>query len=181
MFKIHFDSELIKVKHSKQLFDLANYDALTSLSNRHSFNNKLIHSLKAAARNKSQVGILFLDLDGFKTINDTLGHNIGDLVLKLSANKIKVTVREIDTVGRLGGDEFAIILEDIEGISLCETIMERLKFSVASITEIDTHKITLGTSIGYSVYPKDGKSADELLNLADKRMYIDKNYKKQAS
>jgi len=179
MFKIHFDSELVKVKHSKQLFDLANFDGLTSLANRHAFNNKLEHSLKVAKRNQTQVGILFLDLDGFKKINDTLGHKVGDAALKLSADKIQATVRDIDGVGRLGGDEFAIILTNINGPDLCEEIKRRLKASVSSITEIQGSKVSLGTSVGYAIYPTDSESADELLTLADKYMYQDKKENKQ--
>jgi len=179
MFKIHFDSELVKAKHSKQLFDLANFDGLTSLANRHAFNNMLDHSLKVAKRNNSQVGILFLDLDGFKNINDTLGHKIGDIALKLSADRIKETVRDIDSVGRLGGDEFAIILSNINGADLCEEIKRRLKVAVSSITEIEGNFVTLGTSVGYAIYPNDSGSANELLTLADKHMYKDKKENKK--
>ncbi len=155
----------------EQLYYQANYDALTALPNRLYFKDQLARRLAQAQREQQPFALLFIDLDRFKTINDTRGHAAGDEVLRQTAERLRRCVRETDTVTRLGGDEFTIILSQIrsardpESVALNVVNALALPFSIGG-TE---HRIT--ASIGIAVYPTDGTSADELLRNADVAMY----------
>ncbi|MDA3907996.1 MAG: diguanylate cyclase, partial [Sulfurimonas sp.] len=161
-------------KYEAKLLHLASHDSLTSLPNRVHFNDNLNQAIHTAKRNKSKIGILFLDLNSFKDINDTLGHEVGDHLLKEVAVRLKVCVREADTVARLGGDEFVIILEEIKN---SEDAVEVSKKIIQKISEpFKTGKDTLipSVSIGISIYPDHGENSHILVKCADKAMYVAK-------
>jgi diguanylate cyclase (GGDEF)-like protein len=148
---------------------LAHHDTLTGLPNRLLFLDRLSHALKLAKRLEQSIAILFLDLDHFKQINDSLGHSAGDFLLETIAKRLKSSVREVDTVARLGGDEFTIILEGYEhGIV---GIVHKLIEEVSKVVEYKDHKLYTSVSIGISMYPKDGDSCESLLRNADAAMY----------
>ncbi|WP_299197797.1 EAL domain-containing protein [uncultured Amphritea sp.] len=149
----------------------ATHDALTDLPNRVLFNDRLEQAILHSIRNTNEMAVLFIDLDGFKDVNDTLGHHSGDLLLKEVALRLKNSIRETDTVARLGGDEFAIILLDIKA-------QEDIKRTLFNILEIVKHPFVLSddrayvtASIGVTLYPHDGDSSQELLMNADQAMY----------
>ncbi|NGZ98868.1 MAG: hypothetical protein CV089_22635, partial [Nitrospira sp. WS110] len=133
--------------------------------------DRLIQAMARSKRLQQPLGLMLLDLDQFKPVNDTLGHNVGDQVLKLVAERLHECVREVDTVARMGGDEFTIILEGLmceEDITL---VAERITKSLAQPFQIDTHQALIGVSIGITVYPTDDHDVDELLKHADAAMY----------
>ncbi|NGZ97003.1 MAG: hypothetical protein CV089_12950 [Nitrospira sp. WS110] len=155
----------------ERLTYLAQYDQLTGLVNRTLFRDRLIQAMARSKRLQQPLGLMLLDLDQFKPVNDTLGHNVGDQVLKLVAERLHECVREVDTVARMGGDEFTIILEGLmceEDITL---VAERITQSLARPFQIDSHQALIGVSIGITVYPTDDHDVDELLKHADVAMY----------
>lgn len=155
----------------ERLTYLAQYDQLTGLVNRTLFRDRLVQAMARSKRLQQPLGLMLLDLDRFKPVNDTLGHNVGDQLLKLVAERLHECVREVDTVARMGGDEFTIILEGLmceEDIAL---VAERITTSLAQPFQIDTHQASIGISIGITVYPTDDHDVDELLKHADAAMY----------
>ena len=118
---------------------------------------------------------MFLDLDGFKQINDEHGHEFGDLVLKVTADRIKAEIRETDTVARIGGDEFVIILSSLPEIAIAERIATSLIEQIARSIQIDDISVGVSASIGISLYPQDGTTAEQLIRAADKAMYAIKH------
>ena len=152
---------------------LASHDALTGLPNRNLLDDRLRHAI--FKRGKHQVGVLFLDLNRFKMINDSLGHDKGDLLLKIVADRMKIALRQGDTIARLGGDEFVVVLEEIESIEQIAAISHKLLAEVEQLINLEGHEVSISTSIGIAVYPKDGGDADTLLKHADLAMYQAKN------
>jgi diguanylate cyclase (GGDEF)-like protein len=150
---------------------LAYHDELTGLPNRNLLINRIDHSIETAFRNKEQLGILFLDLDRFKTINDSLGHLIGDKLIKQVANRLLQTLRKEDTISRNGGDEFVIVIQHMMNSEEVIGISQKLIENMTDIFDIDSHKIHIGVSIGISLYPNDGTSALELIRNADTAMF----------
>jgi diguanylate cyclase (GGDEF)-like protein/PAS domain S-box-containing protein len=149
---------------------LATHDALTDLPNRSLFNSRFSQALKHAQVNKTEVALLFMDLDNFKNINDTLGHDIGDMLLISVAERVKKQLRANDTLARLGGDEFTIVLEDLENDDLISTITRVSKcFSEPFV--LTNHEVFITTSIGISVYPDDGTDMQILIKNADMAIY----------
>jgi diguanylate cyclase (GGDEF)-like protein len=155
---------------TKELYYSAHHDALTNLPNRVLFTDKLEESLKFAACHDSDVFVVFLDLDRFKEVNDTYGHDVGDKLLKTVAKRLKKSLRDIDVIARLGGDEFTIL---IPNISYSEMIIvaKKIILSMEENFYVDTIKLHSSFSIGISHYPKDGSSVEELLKNADIAMY----------
>lgn len=149
----------------------ANYDILTSLPNRILFMDRLKQSIKLANRHKNKVALLFLDLDNFKDINDSLGHNIGDKVLIELAKRMKTQMRSSDSIARFGGDEFCVILNDIENIDDISDIIIDGMNTIKEAFLIDDNVLHVAMSVGVSVYPDDGDSAETLLKNADAAMY----------
>lgn len=157
--------------HKEHLVRLAHYDGLTSLPNRVFFNEMLTKSLNHAKRHKKMFAILFIDLDRFKTINDALGHPMGDRVLKEIANRFTTVLRAGDVLSRLGGDEFIILLNDIDHPKFASPVAEKILKLCADSIKINTYEFFITTSIGISIFPNDGISLEDLLRNADMAMY----------
>ena len=117
------------------------------------------------------IGLMLLDLDRFKAVNDTFGHDMGDELLKAVAERLKICVREVDTVARMGGDEFTIILEGVLSEQNILAVAPRITESIATPFELKGHHVSIGVSIGITIYPQDDHSIDELLKHADTAMY----------
>lgn len=157
--------------HQKQLEYLANHDHLTSLPNRTLFNDRFEHALQNARRRGNRVIMMFLDLDNFKIVNDSLGHPTGDILLQRVAERIRACVRESDTVARVGGDEFSVILENLDDIEFAEKIAQDVIDAVTEPVIIQNRQMQVTTSIGVSIYPDNGTDADKLVKCADQALY----------
>jgi diguanylate cyclase (GGDEF)-like protein len=149
----------------------AEHDALTGLPNRHLLEDRLQQALAYARRQKTQLGLLFLDLDGFKNINDTLGHNAGDVVLREVAQRLKNCVRESDTVARLGGDEFTVVLSDISSTQGVQVVAEKIIATLQAPFHVFDHEMHISASIGIAIFPDDAEETGLLLRNADAAMY----------
>jgi diguanylate cyclase (GGDEF)-like protein/PAS domain S-box-containing protein len=158
-------------KVTAELHFLANHDALTGLPSLRLCKDRLDQSLAEARRNRQTSAVMFLDLDGFKEINDRYGHEFGDRVLKMTAQRIKDEIRETDTVARIGGDEFVIILSSLPDCSIINRIASSLVEGISQLLVIDQIEVMVSASIGISLYPKNGLTAEELIRSADKAMY----------
>lgn len=166
----------------ERLTQLAQYDALTGLANRSLFRDRLIQALARSDRNNGYVALLFLDLDRFKIINDTFGHDAGDDLLIQTAQRLVSCVRKTDTVARLGGDEFTIILEEAKDLAIAGKIAIKILEEMAKPFFLKKHEVYVTTSIGISSYPESGEDAELLIKAADTAMYAAKtdgrnNYK----
>ena len=164
------DISLLK-RSEAELEHLAHHDTLTGLPNRLLASTRLEHAIDAADRKRTQVAVLFIDLDGFKPINDSLGHASGDALLRKVAERLKSKVRASDTLARLGGDEFLVIAEDLHIRHDLEQVASKLRKALELPFYIDNHEIFVGASIGISQYPGNGNDADELMRHADVAMY----------
>ncbi len=165
-------SDISEKKEAEQrIYHLAYYDGLTELPNRTMFHGRLQQALAEAKRSRRMVGLLYIDLDRFKNINDTLGHFIGDELLKMSAQRLRNVVRDSDTVARLGGDEFVIMLTDISHEADVVHLAQKALTAMAVPFELDGHEVFVTTSIGISLYPHDAESIEDLLKFADTAMY----------
>jgi len=158
-------------KIAAELDFLANHDALTGLPSLRLCKDRLDHSLAEARRNQQMSAVMFLDLDGFKEVNDAHGHEFGDLVLKATADRITAEIRETDTVARIGGDEFVIISSSLPEVGIAERIAASLVRQIAQPIQIGESRVEVSASIGISVYPENGTTAEELTRAADKAMY----------
>lgn len=159
----------LRVK-SEEMTHLAHHDSLTNLPNRLLFEQKLDAAIVRAKKDETQIGVLFLDLDGFKEINDTYGHKTGDHLLQAITQRLKNTVRVDDVVARLGGDEFTIILENSTSESV-ERVANKIIVEVQKCINIETLELFVTFSIGISMYPHDGQTSELLLKYADTAMY----------
>lgn len=155
----------------KRLRHLANHDPLTGLPNRKFFNETLDQLLEWGTDNHQLVSLLFLDLDGFKPVNDTMGHDVGDILLKAVAQRIKNCLRMSDVVSRLGGDEFTVILPGIKKPLDSTIVAQKILETVSAPYKLHNHDINVTVSIGISVFPDDSQDASELITLADTAMY----------
>ncbi|MCP5424573.1 MAG: PAS domain S-box protein [Gammaproteobacteria bacterium] len=165
-------SDISSIKHSQeQLNHLAHHDPLTGLPNRLLFNAKLQHGIQRASRNDATLALLFLDLDHFKNVNDSLGHPIGDRLLQNLAQMMAAQVRQQDTLARLGGDEFALFLEDVESPSAAMNVAQKLLDIFSQPIKVGEHEFFLSVSIGIGLYPLDGRDVDTLVRNADAAMY----------
>jgi diguanylate cyclase (GGDEF)-like protein/PAS domain S-box-containing protein len=152
---------------------VADHDSLTGLPNRLLFNDRLEQAISHAKRDSRQFALLYLDLDKFKPVNDTLGHTAGDELLKAVAARIRSQVRESDTVARVGGDEFTVILPDIARREEAEAVARKIVAALAMPFQLGSQKqsVDIGTSIGIALYPTDARNADALVDAADAAMY----------
>jgi len=158
-------------KIAAELDFLANHDALTGLPSLRLCKDRLDQSLAEARRNRQSSAVMFLDLDGFKRINDQHGHEFGDLVLKATADRIKAEIRETDTVARIGGDEFVIILSSLPETEIANRIAASVIEQIARPFDVKNIEVLISASIGISLYPQNGTTAEALIRSADKAMY----------
>lgn len=153
---------------------MAHFDALTELPNRATFHDRLSQALALAKRSEHQVALLFLDLDKFKSINDSLGHHIGDLLLKGVAQRLLACVRETDTVARLAGDEFTVILPQVEAVTDAATVAEKILAELDKPFPLEGHEVKTAASIGIALSPLHATDDEDLIKLADNAMYAAK-------
>ena len=163
-----------KKSADEKIWYQANFDSLTELPNRSMFRDRLEHDIKVSQRTKKPLALLFLDLDHFKEVNDTLGHEKGDQLLVEVAQRIRGCVRESDTVARLSGDEFTVILTELDDPLRVERIAEDIIRSLSTHFLLDTEKAYISASIGVSLYPNDSDKIDNLIKSADQAMYMAK-------
>ncbi|GAA0701167.1 hypothetical protein GCM10009104_32880 [Marinobacterium maritimum] len=150
---------------------MAHHDALTGLANRTLFNDRLNHAIMQASRQRSKVAVLFVDLDHFKTINDSLGHNTGDKVLNIITNRLTRTLRAEDTLARQGGDEFTILLEGLQEADQAAEVARKILQAISRPLKVEQTELYISCSIGISLFPDYGQTANELLMQADAAMY----------
>jgi diguanylate cyclase (GGDEF)-like protein/PAS domain S-box-containing protein len=149
----------------------ANYDALTGLPNRNLLVERLGQAMKQARREGSRVAVMFIDLDFFKQVNDTLGHPVGDRLLQAVAERMRLCVRETDTIARQGGDEFVVLLADIEDTAAAGTVADKIIAQASAPFVVDDNEIHIGASIGITLFPNDGNDIETLFRNADLAMY----------
>lgn len=166
-----FEDITIQREKDEKLLNLASLDALTSLPNRNVFNDRLEHALHKAHRGSTRLALLFIDLDHFKHINDSLGHKAGDTLLCEVARRLQSCVREGDTVARLGGDEFTIILESVQSSQDVAKVADKILLAVSQLYILETTEVNISPSIGISLFPADGRDLGVLLKNADAAMY----------
>lgn len=154
---------------------LAHHDDLTGLPNRLLLGQRLRHEIEQAFQGKRQLALLFIDIDGFKTVNDRLGHAAGDKLLTLVASRITACVRADDIVCRYGGDEFVVLLPGIQDAAIAAAIVETIRERIDGHYEAGDQGIHISASIGLALYPTDGEHCDALLDCADAAMYRSKD------
>ena len=163
------------MKYKAQLEVMALFDSLTGLPNRRLFSDRLNMTLEHNRRHKGMFSLFYLDLDGLKMVNDTLGHDAGDEVLCAASQRLKNVIRKSDTVARIGGDEFAIIVDQIKSVEEAEIAVKKISASFSEPIQLSAGSVNVGVSIGISLFPVDSSEADELLRLADTSMYTSKS------
>ncbi len=163
-----------KKRAAREIEHRATHDGLTGLPNRVLFNDRLSHALAVSEREEKLVALLFIDLDGFKRVNDTLGHAAGDELLCMVARRIRECVRRSDTVARLGGDEFAVVLERMLHVDSAGTVAQKIVAWLAEPFRLASGEVSVSASIGITMSPLDGKSMKELMIDADSAMYAAK-------
>jgi len=169
-------SALTRLKQtSEQMLFLAHHDTLTGLPNRMLFYDRLNQAMARARREKGSFAVLFLDLDGFKLVNDTFGHDTGDALLCEVAIRIKACIRESDTAARMGGDEFMVILNNVRSPANTESVAQKIVATLARPFDLDGKICSISVSIGISIYTDNGEAAEQLVKIADDAMYTAKN------
>ncbi|HZW24280.1 MAG TPA: PAS domain S-box protein [Gallionella sp.] len=168
-------SDISRIKeHEEELSRIAHYDALTGIPNRVLLADRMKQGIAQTVREQGMMAVCYLDLDGFKLVNDTLGHEAGDMVLIEMARRIGSTIRGVDTIARLGGDEFVVLLLGLENGGECMVTLDRLLGSIALPLDIAGRQVVMGASIGVTIYPLDDEDPDTLLRHADQAMYVAK-------
>jgi diguanylate cyclase (GGDEF)-like protein/PAS domain S-box-containing protein len=171
----HFLLQINDVTERKRAEDelarMAHHDALTGVANRTLLNEEFEHKIALARRHQSRLAVLFIDLDYFKHINDSLGHEAGDAVLRAIAARLTGAVRETDTVGRMGGDEFVVVLSEVDDAQDVLALTEKLRIECAKPVRLGEHKVHLAISIGVSLFPDDAQDFRTLLRFADSALY----------
>jgi diguanylate cyclase (GGDEF)-like protein/PAS domain S-box-containing protein len=168
-------SDITQAKLQQQKLEkLAHYDALTDLPNRILFSDRFNQALAHCKRDKTMLGVVYMDLDGFKQVNDNLGHEAGDQLLIEVAGRLKSCLREGDTVSRLGGDEFALLMSGIESKAHCERALQRIHHVISEPYTLGGKSVKIGISSGVTLYPQDKSDPNFLLRHADQAMYMAK-------
>jgi len=174
-YLVHEGRDITKRKQAEQrLAYTATHDLLTDLPNRLLFNDRLTLALAYAKRNRKKLAVMLLDLDLFKEVNDTLGHSVGDKLLRVVSDRLRGLLRKSDTVARMGGDEFLILLPEITEVEDTGKIAQNILNSIQEPFLVDDHELHITTSIGFAIYPNDGKDGDTLIKNADVAMYCSK-------
>jgi diguanylate cyclase (GGDEF)-like protein len=155
------------------------HDALTGLPNRRMLTRRLHAAMTQAKAAGTLMALVVIDLDGFKEINDTLGHAVGDEVLQWAARQFRTCLQPRDVLARLGGDEFAVVLTDVPARQAAEHVAQNLRLALADGMLIRTRQLALRASVGFAVYPADGQDADRLYAVADRAMYERKPYRQE--
>lgn len=173
-----FTDITVMKEHEQQLERIAHYDQLTGLPNRLLFADRLSQAMRACERRKHSLSVIYLDLDGFKSVNDTFGHDAGDALLVALSQRMKLALREGDSLARFGGDEFVAVLVDLEHPRDCVPVLERLLQAAADPVHITVQgevvELSVSASIGSTSFPQDGADADQLMRHADQAMYMAK-------
>jgi len=181
-FRVSIFSDITQRKASEEvILQQANFDSLTGLPNRRLFHDRLAQEIKRATRCGTKLALIFLDLDHFKEINDTFGHEMGDILLKEAAKRLNTSVRDTDTVARFGGDEFIIIISNFSDSEIVERIAQELLHKMSQPFQLNTKDAHVSASIGISFFPDDATKANDLLKHADQAMYYAKNNGKNRS
>lgn len=167
-------------KVEEKILHMASHDNLTGLPNRALFKDRLDTARNMAVRNKERLAILFIDLDGFKAVNDTLGHKAGDLLLQEVARRLQASVRQSDTVARVGGDEFIVLLNGIDRAGDAELVAKKILAGLGQPISLAGQAAKVGASIGISVFPDHGDDTEKLISYADGAMYEIKKSGKNA-
>jgi diguanylate cyclase (GGDEF)-like protein/PAS domain S-box-containing protein len=160
-----------QLRTQKIIRHMAFHDPLTDLPNRSLFNERLGHELRHAKRDNTHLGLLLVDLNHFKQVNDTLGHAAGDEVLVVVAERLQGLVRQSDTVARMGGDEFMVVLPRLEGTRNAMTVAEKLMSRLEEPIDVNGNEVRVGASVGVAVYPDHGEDFETLLRVVDDAMY----------
>ncbi len=168
--ELHATNDLLE-KKNQRISHLSTMDTLTGLPNRYLYNDRINEELKRAKRHDRKLAVMFIDLDRFKIINDSLGHHIGDLLLRYVAKRIKSCLREVDTVARPGGDEFTILLDEVREIEDAAAVARKILSALSEPFKFKGHELMLTASIGISIFPSDGVDLSTLLRSADTAMY----------
>jgi diguanylate cyclase (GGDEF)-like protein/PAS domain S-box-containing protein len=169
-------ADITDIKHSQnRLHELVNHDPLTGLPNRRLLNELLEHSIKRAERDSHKIALLFIDLDRFKAINDSLGHQVGDKLLLEASRRISLSMRDSDVVARLGGDEFVVMMDMITHPNDAALVAKKIIHALQIEFNIDSNEIYISASVGISIFPKDCKDVEGLIKAADIAMYQVKN------
>ncbi|MFW5695037.1 MAG: diguanylate cyclase domain-containing protein [Alkalispirochaeta sp.] len=159
----------------KRFRHMAHHDPLTDLGNRRLFMESLARAISVAARQNSRVGVLFIDMNKFKAVNDNFGHDAGDFVLRETAQRIRTCVRSGDVPARLGGDEFGVILVDIRGTDAAGVIHDKIQAALRHPMHFRGHEMVVSASIGVAIYPEDSADVEGLLRCVDNSMYLRKS------
>ncbi len=174
-----FSAFIRDITHKKEseeiIWKQANFDKVTNLPNRHMFHDRLDQEIKKAHRDGMLMALLFIDLDRFKEINDTLGHEMGDILLLETSRRISSCVRETDTVARLGGDEFTVILSEVHDTKIIERLTQGILKIMTEPFHLGDEVVYISASIGITLYPNDAGNVDDMLRNADQAMYVAKN------
>jgi diguanylate cyclase (GGDEF)-like protein len=165
------EQERVRVAQEERIRHQAYHDSLTGLPNRARFGEQLEEALRRAKRNGAPLALLFLDLDLFKRVNDSLGHDAGDALLRLAADRIRRAVREADMLFRMAGDEFTVLLEDVRGPEEAAMVAGRVLEGVAEPLQVGEHQLAITASIGIALYPDDEGVGERLMKAADTAMY----------
>jgi diguanylate cyclase (GGDEF)-like protein len=172
--RAHQQSRVLQIENQKQLWQLATHDALTGLPNRMLLMDRLKQLLARMLRQDKLLGVMYLDLNDFKKVNDTYGHEVGDHLLKFMAERLRAAVRVEDTVARMSGDEFIILIESVENRESLEAVSHKIQQKLSDGFLIEGQLISMRISIGIAMFPEDGDSPEDLIKQADIRMYAEK-------
>jgi diguanylate cyclase (GGDEF)-like protein len=162
------------VAYRSKLERIAHYDVLTNLPNRVLLADRLSQAMIQSQRRNRLLAIAFIDLDGFKVVNDTHGHNVGDQLIAALSKRMNESLREGDTLARIGGDEFIAVMVDLNRVEDCQPLLERLLEAAADFVTLGDTVLNISASIGVTFYPQDGAGAEQLMRHADQAMYVAK-------
>ena len=179
--RTHYQGEMEKQRANNALYQLANYDRLTGLANRHYFEEYLTRAIVSCNRRSENIALLYVDLNDFKSINDTYGHATGDKVLTITGAILLDCIRAEDIASRIGGDEFVVLLEHIATAEDAKKVSSRVHQEMDKVECIGKYSVKLSASIGLAIYPGDGETLDELMHAADRKMYVAKRQGKVLS